>query len=85
MWREGKFEGEKGAAAALRFNECQERLELGAFAREAIGVALRELGNLFDRITYCNPNTNWSSGDFGKVFTQCNTPRSVQMGVRVDF
>jgi hypothetical protein len=44
-----------------------------------------QFGNLFDRITYCNPNTNWSSGDFGRVFTQCNTPRSVQMGVRVDF
>jgi hypothetical protein len=40
---------------------------------------------MFDRIVYCTPNQNWSSQDFGRVFTQCNTPRSVQMGFRFDF
>jgi hypothetical protein len=44
-----------------------------------------QIGNLFDRITYCNPNTNWSSGQFGQVFTQCNTPRSMQFGFKLDF
>jgi hypothetical protein len=44
-----------------------------------------QLGNMFDRIVYCTPNQNWSSQDFGRVFTQCNTPRSVQMGFRFDF
>jgi hypothetical protein len=44
-----------------------------------------QIGNLFDRIVYCTPNQNWSSPDFGKVFTQCNTPRSVQFGFRYDF
>jgi hypothetical protein len=44
-----------------------------------------QLGNLFNRIVYCTPNQNWSSGSFGQVFTQCNTPRSVQFGFRYDF
>jgi hypothetical protein len=44
-----------------------------------------QVGNLFDRITYCTPNTNWSSGDFGRVFTQCNTPRSLQFGFKYQF
>jgi hypothetical protein len=44
-----------------------------------------QFGNLFNRIVYCTPNTNWSSGAFGQVFTQCNQPRSVQFGFRYDF
>ena len=44
-----------------------------------------QVGNLFDRVIYCNPNTNWSSGAFGQVFTQCNTPRSMQFGFKFDF
>jgi hypothetical protein len=44
-----------------------------------------QLGNMFNRIIYCTPNQNWSSPAFGQVFTQCNTPRSVQMGFRFDF
>ena len=44
-----------------------------------------QVGNLFDRITYCTPNTNWSSPAFGQVFTQCNTPRSIQFGFKYMF
>jgi hypothetical protein len=44
-----------------------------------------QIGNLFNRINYCAPNTNWSSGQFGQVFTQCNFPRSIQFGFRYDF
>ena len=44
-----------------------------------------QIGNLFDRRIYCNPNTNWSSPAFGQVFTQCNTPRSVQLGFKYNF
>ena len=44
-----------------------------------------QVGNLFNRINYCAPNTNWSSGQFGQVFTQCNFPRSIQFGFRYDF
>ena len=44
-----------------------------------------QIGNLFNRTTYCNPASNWSAGNFGQVFTQCNTARSVQLGFRFDF
>jgi len=44
-----------------------------------------QIGNLFDRQIYCNPNTNWSSPAFGQVFTQCNTPRSIQLGFKYNF
>ena len=42
-------------------------------------------GNILNRTTFCNPNTNFSSGGFGTVSTQCNQPRSVQFGLRIDY
>jgi Carboxypeptidase regulatory-like domain/TonB dependent receptor len=42
-------------------------------------------GNLFNRVVFCDPNQNWSSPAFGTVSTQCNTPRSTQLAVRLDF
>jgi hypothetical protein len=44
-----------------------------------------EVGNLFNRTTFCNPNTNFSSPAFGTVSTQCNQARSVQFGLRIDY
>jgi hypothetical protein len=44
-----------------------------------------QIGNLFNRTIYCNPASNWSNLDFGQVFTQCSTARSVQFGFRFDF
>jgi hypothetical protein len=42
-------------------------------------------GNIFNRTTFCPPNTNFSSPAFGTVSTQCNQPRSVQFGLRIDY
>jgi hypothetical protein len=42
-------------------------------------------GNVFNRTTFCGPNTNFSSSAFGTVNTQCNQPRSVQFGLRLDY
>lgn len=42
-------------------------------------------GNIFNRTVFCAPNSNFSSGAFGQVFQQCNIPRSIQFGLRVDF
>ena len=42
-------------------------------------------GNIFNTVTFCGPNTNFSSGAFGTVNTQCNQARSAQFGLRVDF
>jgi len=44
-----------------------------------------QIGNLFDRVVYCDPDTNWNSPGFGTVNTQCNTPRSVQFGFKYNF
>ena len=44
-----------------------------------------QIGNLFNRTIYCGPSSNWSATDFGQVFTQCNTARSIQLGFRFDF
>lgn len=44
-----------------------------------------QVGNLFNRVTYCDPNTNWSSSAFGTVNTQCNTARSAQFGFKFEF
>jgi hypothetical protein len=44
-----------------------------------------QIGNLFNRVLYCDPNQNWSSPAFGTVSTQCNTPRSAQFGVKFEF
>ena len=43
------------------------------------------IGNLFNRVLFCDPNTNWSQAAFGSVNTQCNQPRSVQFALRFDY
>ena len=43
------------------------------------------VGNIFNRTTFCGPNTNFSSPAFGTVNTQCNQARSVQFGLRLDY
>jgi hypothetical protein len=43
------------------------------------------IGNIFNRTLFCSPNTNFSSTAFGTVSTQCNQPRSVQFGLRLDY
>ena len=43
------------------------------------------IGNVFNRTTFCGPNTNFSSSAFGTVNTQCNQARSVQFGLRFDY
>ena len=44
-----------------------------------------QIGNLFNRVVFCDPNTDWSAPGFGTVNTQCNTPRSIQFGARLEF
>ncbi|HBY60531.1 MAG TPA: hypothetical protein DEH78_11965 [Solibacterales bacterium] len=42
-------------------------------------------GNFTNRVVFCDPDTNWSSPSFGRVATQCNQPRSVQLGMKLEF
>jgi Carboxypeptidase regulatory-like domain len=43
------------------------------------------IGNLFNRHLWCNPDTNFSDSTFGQISAQCDTPRSVQFGLRLEF
>jgi hypothetical protein len=45
-----------------------------------------QVGNLFNRHLWCNPDTNLSDGaNFGTISAQCDQPRSVQFGLRLEF
>jgi len=44
-----------------------------------------EFGNIFNRVDFCDPNTNFSAGSFGRVSTQCNQPRSIQFALRLSY
>jgi hypothetical protein len=42
-------------------------------------------GNLFNRTLFGEPANNWNASNFGQVFSQANSPRSIQMALRYDF
>ena len=42
-------------------------------------------GNLFNRVDFCNPDTNISDAGFGTTGTQCNIPRRIQIGLEIFF
>jgi hypothetical protein len=42
-------------------------------------------GNFTNRVVFCDPNQNWSAGSFGQVSLQCNQPRSIQLGTKLEF
>jgi hypothetical protein len=42
-------------------------------------------GNITNRVVFCDPNQNWSAGSFGQVSLQCNQPRSIQLGTKLEF
>ncbi len=42
-------------------------------------------GNLFNRTLFGERASNWSAANFGQVFSQANSPRSIQMALRYDF
>jgi hypothetical protein len=41
--------------------------------------------NIFNRHTWCDPNTNWSSPAFGSVSGQCDFPRRLQLAAKFKF
>ncbi len=44
-----------------------------------------ELLNAFNRAVYANPNTDPTNADFGKVTSQTNLPRDVQLAMKIVF
>ena len=70
------------------FHHVAEDLSLFKDAWVSPKVKVRfetQLANIFNRTVFCDPNRNWSASSFGQVFAQCNSPRSVQFGLRLDF
>jgi hypothetical protein len=44
-----------------------------------------DFGNVFNRVDFCNPDTNWSDPAFGETGSQCNIPRRIQFGLQLFF
>jgi hypothetical protein len=42
-------------------------------------------GNIFNRTNFCDPDQNFSDGSFGAISTQCNQPRSFQLGLKLTY
>jgi hypothetical protein len=54
------------------------------FWRESMKLELRgEAFNAFNHPQFCGPNTMIDSGTFGQVWSTCNDPREVQLGLRL--
>jgi hypothetical protein len=70
------------------FHYFNEDINIAKDASITERVSLRfetQLGNAFNRHLWCYPNTNWSSGDFGRVGAQCDQPRNIQFGMKLQF
>jgi hypothetical protein len=48
-----------------------------------------DMGNVFNRVYFCNPDTNWQpnngNNNFGHTGSQCNIPRRIQLGLQLFF
>ncbi len=54
--------------------------------REGMNLEIRfDMTNIFNRTRYSGPNTNVSSGNFGKVYGKTGGPRNIQGGLRISF
>jgi hypothetical protein len=53
---------------------------------ERVTVQFRaEFFNVFNHVQWGNPNTDVTSSTFGQVFSQANTPRQIQFGIKLGF
>jgi hypothetical protein len=64
--------------------------DISLFKQTQIGERFKhrfeaQLGNFTNRTVFCDPNQNFSSGAFGQVSLQCNQPRSLQLGMKLEF
>ncbi len=52
--------------------------------REGMKLEYRaEAFNAFNHPVFCGPNTTVGSSNFGKVFSQCQAPREIQMALKL--
>lgn len=58
--------------------------DINLIHEDSLRIELED-SNVFNRHTWCNPNTNWSSPSFGQVSGQCNLPRRLELGTKLRF
>jgi hypothetical protein len=55
-------------------------------ATERLNVDFRaEFFNLFNRVRWGDPNSTWTSANFGQIRSQANDPRQLQFGLKIHF
>jgi hypothetical protein len=64
--------------------------DISIFKETRFGERIRhrfeaQFGNLPNRTIFCEPNTNFNAAQFGQTGTQCNQPRSIQFGMKLEF
>jgi len=75
-----------GKARSFPYNNEDVSLAKRFALTERYGLRFEsQFGNVFNRHLWCDPDTNWSSPTFGEVFGQCDQPRSIQFGLRLEF
>jgi hypothetical protein len=77
--RDGTVRGFKNAVEDVSIFKVTQLTEKLRLRIEAQG------GNVTNRVVFCDPNQNWSATSFGQVSTQCNQPRSVQFGLKLEY
>ena len=63
-----------------------ENVSLGKSVRASTSMRVEirvEAFNIFNRVVWDAPNTDFSSNSFGVVSRQFNTPRQMQLGLKV--
>jgi hypothetical protein len=96
----GELQGHKGGVLTAEFGNATVRNpnERGPwFLNENISIARMfsvqgtrlefrfEAFNLLNRTVWGNPDSTITSANFGRVTTQANAPRQMQLGLRVEF
>ena len=77
--RDGTVRGFRNAVEDVSIFKVTSLNERVKFRFEA------QAGNVTNRVVFCDPNTNFSSGQFGQTGTQCNQPRSIQFGMKIEY
>jgi len=74
----------RNSAAVRRPWNLNENMSLAkTFKANGLAFDLRlEAFNLFNRVVWGPPVTNFSSNTFGQISTQANTPRQMQIGLK---
>jgi hypothetical protein len=80
--------GNAGAASSVLRTDSVRNLDLSMFKVVSLAGRVRlqariEAFNALNRVQFGSPNTSVTSSSFGVVTSQANTPRQLQLGVKL--